>query len=132
MERSTLVIDNSIWPVSSTYELPASNSSACLARQLVRGALAEFSPTVIEVAELLVSELVSNAVRHAGGAPIMLIEVDATGVRVAVQDDSPTIPQVQLPSDEAGSGRGLVLVDALAASLGWTKTPEGKRVWFTL
>jgi anti-sigma regulatory factor (Ser/Thr protein kinase) len=119
-------------PVSSTYELAAGNSSPRVARQLVRSTLAGFSPPVVEVAELLVSELVANAVRHASSAPIVHIEIDYDGIHVDVQDASAAAPQVQPASEDAGSGRGLVLVDSLAAAWGWSKTREGKRVWFTL
>jgi anti-sigma regulatory factor (Ser/Thr protein kinase) len=132
VERSKMVPDGDARPASWTHELPASIGSARVARQLVRSTLGGFPEPVVEVAELLVSELVANAVRHAGSAPIVRIEVASAGIRVAVQDASATIPQVQLPSEEARGGRGLVLVDSLAASWGWSKTAEGKRVWFTL
>ncbi|HEX4017417.1 MAG TPA: ATP-binding protein [Frankiaceae bacterium] len=116
----------------ATFELPASASSARLARELVRNALDGFAGPVVEVAELLVSELVTNAVAHAKSAPVMLIEVLGDAVRVAVQDASPGPVVVRDAPHDAPDGRGLLLVDSLAASWGWAPTPEGKRVWFTL
>ena len=125
-------INDAAWPVNSTYALPASPSSAKLARQLMRGALRDCPDPLVEVAELLVSELVGNALRHSACAPVMRIEVESGCVRVAVQDDSPDLPQIQAANPDADGGRGLLLVDALATSWGCSRTPEGKRVWFTL
>ncbi len=116
----------------STYELPANTRSAGLARELVRTALVGFDGTVIDVAELLVSELVTNAVAHARSAPLMCIDVSGQAVQVAVQDDAPGPVEVQDAADDAPGGRGLLLVDSLAASWGWAPTDAGKRVWFTL
>lgn len=116
----------------STYELPASTSSARLARDLVRRALAGFDDPVVEIAELLASELVTNAVAHANCAPVMRIDVTGQAVRVAVQDDAPGPVEAREVPHDAPNGRGLLLVDSLAASWGWAPTPEGKRVWFTL
>ena len=129
------MISESTWPVNSTYALPASPSSARLARQLTRGALQGCPDPLVDVAELLVSELVGNAVRHASSAPVMRIEVESGSVRVIVQDDSsalPVLPEFYEPDPEADSGRGLLLVASLATTWGWSKTPDGKRVWFTL
>jgi anti-sigma regulatory factor (Ser/Thr protein kinase) len=117
---------------ASTYELPASTSSARLARDLVRRALVGFETPVVEIAELLVSELVTNAIAHAHSAPVMRIDVTGQAVRVAVQDASPGPVEVHEAPQDAAHGRGLLLVDTLAASWGWAPTPEGKRVWFTL
>jgi anti-sigma regulatory factor (Ser/Thr protein kinase) len=116
----------------STYELPASTTSARLARELVRSSLSGFDITVIEVAELLVSELVTNAVAHAQSAPVMRIDVSGQAITVAVQDDAPGPVTVQDAAEDAPGGRGLLLVDSLAASWGWAPADVGKRVWFTL
>lgn len=125
-------LNDASWPVNSSYALPASPSSARLARELMRGALQGCPVALVDVAELLVSELVGNAVRHASSAPIVSIEVDSGKVRVAVQDDSSLVPDVQPPDPEGDGGRGLLLVESLAVSWGWSRTPGGKRVWFTL
>jgi anti-sigma regulatory factor (Ser/Thr protein kinase) len=90
-----------------------------------------------EVAELLLSELVANAVRHAHG-PAVRIVVDrpaADRVYVAVVDRAPLrLPEMRSPGPDAVSGRGLILVDELADSwgcdlMGPGKRPWGKRVW---
>jgi anti-sigma regulatory factor (Ser/Thr protein kinase) len=116
----------------STYELPATASSAGMARRLVRQELAGFDAPRVEIAELLVSELVTNAVAHAESAPVMLIDVTGDAVRVAVQDAAPGPVEVHCAPHDAAGGRGLLLVDSLASSWGWAPTREGKRVWFTL
>lgn len=120
------------WAVSSTYELPSQPSSARLARRLARGAMGGCAEPVVETAELLITELISNAVRHAASPPVMRIDVESGTVRVAVSDTSPKTPDVRQPDLEAEGGRGLLLVESLATSWGWTRTSDGKQIWFTL
>jgi anti-sigma regulatory factor (Ser/Thr protein kinase) len=87
---------------------------------------------LVETAELLITELISNAVRHAGSPPIMRIDVDSGTVRIAVSDASTKTPDVRHASLEDEGGRGLLLVEALSTSWGWARTAEGKQIWFTL
>ena len=98
------------------------------ARDVVRrhGLDAELERDVV----LLVSELVTNAVRYAGGATEVRVDVvDGSAVRIEVADAEPT-PARQLPPDPwASSGRGLHIVDQLAGSWGQAALPGGKVVW---
>ena len=81
---------------------------------------------------LLVSELVTNAVRHAS-APIDLeIEVDRDEVVVAVRDGSEVPPLPRDAGVEAEGGRGMLLVDLLADVHGVRPQPPGKTVWARL
>lgn len=86
-----------------------------------------------QIAVLLVSELVTNALLH-GHPPLELILRDIlTGVRVEVHDSNPAgTPYMR--DDGAGmqSGRGLLLVDQLATRWGWSESNRGpgKCVWF--
>lgn len=80
---------------------------------------------------LLVSELVTNAVRYAGGATELRIDVKGRAVRVEVADGDAT-PARPLPPDPwASSGRGLFIVEKLAGTWGQAGgTNGGKVVWF--
>ena len=112
--------------------------AAAQARQLLRGALGEgrLEP-LSDVATLLVSELVTNALRHGGGPRELVVDVAAAGVTVSVSDSSPAPPLQRdqwSPAVEVlpENGRGLLLVAALADDWGWAQEPLGKRVWFRL
>jgi anti-sigma regulatory factor (Ser/Thr protein kinase) len=95
----------------------------------------------VDVAVLLVSELVTNAVIHgdergAGtlAAVTMLVRCSGGELRVEVHDRSRGIPvpaSLEVP-DDSEAGRGLMLVDTLAAEWGYYLTPGGKAVYFTL
>ena len=81
---------------------------------------------------LLTSELVTNAVAHAAGVLAVKLDLSLLDgvVRVAVEDANPAPPLRGAPSADAVSGRGLLLVDELAARWGSTPTDRGKVVWF--
>ena len=116
-----------------TAVLPPRAASAAQARELVTSqCLAWGMSSLSDDAALVVTELVANAVRHAGTD----IEVSCAhlehGVRLEVRDGStrPLRPRPALSSDEGG--RGLLLVDALSNRYGVEGEPEGKRVWVEL
>jgi anti-sigma regulatory factor (Ser/Thr protein kinase) len=114
--------------------LPRSRHSPALARATVRTALIGFSDDVVSVAELLVSELATNAVLHAESLLVLQIEVAGPRLKVSVEDCShrQPAPRHSVTVDESTDGRGLLLVDALADSWGWERTESGKLVWFEL
>ncbi|MFG2648642.1 SpoIIE family protein phosphatase [Streptomyces sp. NPDC048436] len=104
------------------------------ARELVREQLRVWSrESLTETAELLVSELVTNAVRHSGGGRVefRLVRSGPT-LMCEVEDDDPTLPTLMSagPGDEFG--RGLRIVSALAKEWGTSRTTSGKTVWFEL
>jgi serine/threonine-protein kinase RsbW len=91
---------------------------------------------LIDPVELVVSEMVTNAVRACGGldseaALRLWLAVTDEGVLVMVWDASPSKPQRQSPEPEAEGGRGLLLVDAVSASWGSfdLSGEPGKVVW---
>ncbi len=108
------------------------------ARSFVASTLAAWDlDDVREVALLLTSEVVTNAVVHARTAFRVAIELDEPDLIVEVTDRSPAepvrLPDPDLDSEEAVHGRGLRLVDTLAASWGWRRAGTGgKVVWFLL
>ncbi len=88
----------------------------------------------VDVAVLLTSELVTNAIRH-GGAPVRLSAglLQATVLRVEVQDPTDHAVSVRETADDDEDGRGLQLVEVLSDAWGWRPVPSGgKRVWFEL
>jgi anti-sigma regulatory factor (Ser/Thr protein kinase) len=118
------------WHQSQTFDLPATEAGVGLARNCARSVLQRHDPEVVEVIELLVSELVTNALTHASSVSTLRIDSRTDAVRVSVDDQSTVGPWVRHPSPDDDGGRGLLLVDALAASWGWEPLASGKRVWF--
>jgi anti-sigma regulatory factor (Ser/Thr protein kinase) len=114
--------------------LAAGPAAASEARSQVRAAIGDWDvPVDPEVAVLLTSELVTNAIQHQAGATITLaISCVCDQLRVAVHDTSRRVPvQVDAPAD-AEAGRGLMLVASLSANWGFNRTGAGKVVFFTL
>ncbi|MEW1723548.1 ATP-binding SpoIIE family protein phosphatase [Streptomyces sp. NPDC093109] len=102
------------------------------ARRLARRALAlwdleELSDSV----ELLISEVVTNAVRYAE-RPVTLRLLRTDVLRCEVGDDSPQLPRQRRARDTDENGRGLFLVNRLARRWGATRLSSGKVVWFEL
>lgn len=110
-------------------------SSAGRARQFLRQATCDRHHTrVLDEAELLTTEVVTNAVRH-GGPPIMLeVSCDgATGMTVKVTDGNSGDPVLRHVGPYDESGRGVLLVDLLSAEWGVEPSGDGgKTVWFSL
>ena len=103
------------------------------ARHHVANALAKTEHAeLVPDAELVVSELVTNAVRY--GRPPVTLELEATadGVTAAVADGTPERPDRRNPDLDDESGRGLLLIDLLAADSGVRPVPPGKAVWAAL
>ncbi|MFI6346273.1 SpoIIE family protein phosphatase [Streptomyces sp. NPDC050560] len=117
---------------------PAGRSVAA-ARSFVRDTLQGWGcGDIIDDAVVLTSELVTNAVVHAGTTAEVLCLLSADGVRVEVSDRYPEreIPvqqvQVSMGNPDREGGRGLQLCAAIAARWGVEYTPTHKRVWFQL
>ncbi|SDL92402.1 ATP-binding SpoIIE family protein phosphatase [Streptomyces wuyuanensis] len=96
-------------------------------RALTRWGLEELSDSV----ELLVSEVVTNAVRYAE-RPVTLRLLRTDVLRCEVGDDSPQLPRQRRARDTDEGGRGLFLVNRLARRWGATRLSTGKVVWFEL
>ncbi len=120
--------------VERDLELAAEHQSAGAARRFVRGILDEVGrPDWRDDGLLAVSELVTNALLHAHTAVRLSVTASAATLRVAVRDLSPALPTRRSYDDQATTGRGMALVEALASSVGVEEHGDlGKTVWFTL
>jgi serine/threonine-protein kinase RsbW len=121
------------WNLQMT--LPTANRAVRLAREATRDALAAWRLAYLDqTAVLLVSELVTNAVRHARDSDAITLELEAAGtwLRIEVTDADPRWPQPRTPAGFDESGFGFVLVDALAGKWGVRETETGKAVWAEL
>ncbi len=119
---------------TAKLELPASTTAVGRARRFLRSAARarRFAP-VLDDAELLVSELVTNGIRY--GLPPITLHVVCQGTRsllVLVSDHSADPPQQCTAGPDAESGRGLMLVDHISDEWGVEPYKDGKTVWFTL
>lgn len=111
--------------------LAAHATSASIARRAVLDTLDKWGHEGLrEDAALLVSELVTNAVVHGGGKVEVAVLLIADRVRVEVHDHGKGLPVGPDEPDE--SGRGLLIVDAVASAWGVEAGDDGKRVWFEL
>lgn len=119
--------------VRAEAALPCDPASVRDARRFVQERLTGWGLAgAAETAVLLVSELVTNALLHARTPVKVVLDGDGDGVRVAVVDASPARPARRRHSLQSGTGRGLLLVDQLAATWGVARRPPGKEVWFAL
>ena len=116
--------------VPMSLVLPPANASVPEARRFVDRALP--GTCWADEVTLLVSELASNAVRHAGTPFTVALQCDGEIVRVEVTDDDDGLPVPQRPPVDAVTGRGLLIVEALATRWGVEPRSSGKTVWFEL
>ncbi|MFI8322246.1 SpoIIE family protein phosphatase [Streptomyces sp. NPDC085529] len=102
------------------------------ARRLARRALARWDlEELTDSVELLISEVVTNAVRYAE-RPVTLRLLKTDVLRCEVGDDSPQLPRQRRARETDEGGRGLFLVNRLARRWGATRLSGGKVVWFEL
>ncbi|MET9694597.1 ATP-binding protein [Streptomyces sp. NPDC006514] len=120
---------------AALFRVPADLGSAHRARKSVVQAARRWrllSDTAIGDLELCVGEIVANAVEHTGSTSEIRVSATASGVRVEVVDDDPQLPMSAVPDADGESGRGLLLVDALASGWGAFPVGAGKAVWFEI
>lgn len=121
-------------PLERELHLPQELSSVTLARHFVRDVLVGWDlEPLVEDAELGTSELVANAVRHAGTDLVLTVRVDGL-VTIAIHDGHPELrrPVVADAGFLAEHGRGLHIVAAISHDWGITAAANGKIVWFNL
>ncbi|MFF8395646.1 SpoIIE family protein phosphatase [Streptomyces sp. NPDC016172] len=112
-----------------TWQLPPEPAAVARARKMAGEQLSEWGLTEAEFAtELIVSELVTNALRY-GGAPIELRLIRDASLICEVSDGSSTAPHLRRARVFDEGGRGLLLVAQLAERWGSRQTATGKTIW---
>ncbi|WP_283137015.1 ATP-binding SpoIIE family protein phosphatase [Rhizohabitans arisaemae] len=113
----------------AAWELPVDRRAARQARVHARETLAAWRlDALADTTELLVSELVTNAILH-GSGPIHFRMLRGKTLYFEVADRSPATPAIRRPGPEDASGRGLQLINGLGYRWGSRRTPTGKTVW---
>jgi anti-sigma regulatory factor (Ser/Thr protein kinase) len=103
------------------------------ARRQVATVCADWPAAVLQVAQLLTTEVVTNAVVHGTGAVLFRALCRGNLLRVEVGDAGPGLPRrVQPDGVRRTGGRGLLILAALAADWGVERWDGGKTVWFEL
>nr|WP_225311670.1 SpoIIE family protein phosphatase [Microbispora cellulosiformans] len=113
----------------ATFPLPADPRFVSQARRFVRGTLAAWGLTsLVDSTQLIVSELVTNALKH-GWPPIELRLLRCRTLVVEVADGSASTPAPRTATPDEDTGRGLQLIKRFAYRWGTRPTPYGKIVW---
>ena len=112
-------------------------SAPAMGRRLLEGLSDTLTPSTLDDARLLLTELVTNAIRHAHLAPEDRISVsvrrESAGLLVEVADPGDGLPPPSAPRPGSGSGWGLILLDRLADEWGIDPMPDGGTLaWFRL
>ncbi|MFC4590591.1 ATP-binding protein [Sphaerisporangium corydalis] len=120
--------------------IPRDRKCVASARRFVRDIAADWNAVndVPDIAELLTSEVVTNALIHGMPHPPVSSAIRITVVRegrfmtVDVYDSCVAVPQLRAAASMETSGRGLTIVETLAGEWGWNLHRHGKSVWFQL
>jgi DNA-binding NarL/FixJ family response regulator len=116
---------------AATARLSPEAPSARQARRFVDETLRRWDcDDALDTVELLVSELVTNAVLHARSEVDVSVKLLPDRVRIEVADQSPEGVQRRAATSDQSSGRGISMVESLALAWGVTTNRSGKAVWF--
>ena len=107
-------------------------ASVAAARRFVSGVLGRSSAGIRQRVELLVSELATNAVKHAQSEFEVVVDESDRQVHIEVTDRGSGVPRKKFPAPEETTGRGLLIVASLSDDWGIVEHPCGKSVWFRL
>ncbi|MGN6089014.1 MAG: ATP-binding protein [Actinomycetales bacterium] len=116
-------------------DVPPTLTAASVARGVVRQLLHAWQlSSAVDAAQLVVSEMVTNAVRHVGGEASFELTIEAAGdeIRLALADGSSVRPLIRELRDDSLGGRGIALIEALTERWGVEDHEGGKRVWVIL
>ncbi len=114
--------------------LPAAPTAPAEARAVMEAIGSDLPDPVLVDAKLLLTEVVTNAIKHAGrGIQAVIIRILKNHVfRVEVVDPGPMFDPGPRPLPAGAGGRGLFLVNAVAKAWGVEPDEAGKKVWFEL
>jgi anti-sigma regulatory factor (Ser/Thr protein kinase) len=115
---------------SLALQLGTDGQAVRAARVELRGWLQDTpcQPDCPERVELVVSELITNALLHTDTAADLRATVTDGAIHIEVHDSAPSPPHKRAARG-AGGGFGLHIVEAIAVDWGWRRTPDGKVVW---
>jgi anti-sigma regulatory factor (Ser/Thr protein kinase) len=117
----------------ASWPLQRELTSAGQARRLVTAQLGDWAVgDLAETAELLVSELVTNALRHTRGPLRLNLQLRHSRLLCEVEDTESAGPARSVADPDAENGRGIELLDLLADAWGSVRTATGKTMWFEL
>jgi anti-sigma regulatory factor (Ser/Thr protein kinase) len=116
-----------------TLRLPGERDAAAKARRALAKLRGDLDPPLMETLRLLVTELVTNSVRHTGARTVVLrILVGRSAVWTEVTDAGPGFDPRGNTAARDGTGWGLFLVERLADRWGVNQSDAGTKVWFEL
>lgn len=118
-------------PKQRRWTLPAETPSISRAREAVRRAAVSWNLTNIGDAELVVSELIANAIMHGWGSVALRLDLSDEGLLIEVDDANPRPPVSLSGHGDRVGGYGIQIVERLA-NWGWQRTGSGKTVWALL
>jgi anti-sigma regulatory factor (Ser/Thr protein kinase) len=138
MRASSLAEMIPSWPHQTCLELAALPSAVTCARAHVRAVVVEWGRLahLADTAELVASEIVTNAIQASGQLKIIdppvvrvTVNADRDSVLIRVWDGSDARPVRQQAGPSDDSGRGLTIIDALSTDWGTYREQDGKVVW---
>jgi anti-sigma regulatory factor (Ser/Thr protein kinase) len=117
----------------ASADFPADLASAGEARTFVGALCRNWGvPGLLLDAEMVVSELVENAVRHSSSGCDVTVELGPRTLTIGVGDHGAKPPRLLRPPPDQPGGRGLLLVDTVSRRWGFEPTTDGKVVWADL
>ena len=127
-------MNSPVAPESFRAELPFRSEAPSIAREQLRRFARDLPDATVDDAVLMLSELVTNAVVHGRPEITLRLWLAADHLTVAVADLGEAMLVRAVPGLQQASGRGLVIVDALATRWGVSRAQgrAGKQVWFDL
>ncbi len=135
LDDTALVVLRYLPPIGDTVRLdrPIANLAEISdARHFVTEAVTTRLPGSMDAVAVVLSELVSNAMQHAGPPVRLRILVTGDRVLIEVRDSSTLRPHRRVTGPQEERGRGLLIVDALATEWGFRITRDGKSTWAEL